>query len=305
MNKISQKSLWFDQVHKCSLRELALTVPDSGFSLINSQHSLVSAGTEKLVLAGKVPLSAREVMRVPYMKGDFEFPLSYGYSLVGEIIQGENTGKMAHVMHPHADYAVVKNDPKKATLLSNAETVINAVWDGKVSLGENVLVLGFGIIGQMLCALLKHMGFEVTVVDPLKATAIKNQGFYQLSQDEKFDKIYNCTASAEALQNGIDLLKSEGTLIELSWYGDNAVNLRLGESFHYYRKRIVSSQVSIIPGEMSSKWNYKRRKELAVSLIEKGVFDSLVLNEVSFEDSPNYFVNMSKEKSNKLTVIKY
>jgi threonine dehydrogenase-like Zn-dependent dehydrogenase len=312
-DNISQKSLWFESKGECVIKERSLHSLTKEFCLIRSKYSLISAGTERLVLNGGVPDSLKEKMKVPYMSGDFNFPLTYGYSLVGEIIKGENTGRIAHVMHPHADYAQVQTkdvfilpedmDVTRAALISNAETVINAVWDGKLSLGDELLVMGYGIIGQMLSALLKHLSYDVYVVDPQCTKEITDVGFNAKIENKTFDKVFNCTASEDALQNGIDALLPEGVLIELSWYGNKEVTLNLGGSFHHDRKKIISSQVSNIPYDKHVNWNYKKRKELAVSLIQKGVFGHIQLNELSFEDAPAFYMN--DKNSNKLNIITY
>lgn len=312
-DNIVQKSLWFENKGECIIKETLLEPLITNTCLIKSEYSLISAGTEKLVLNGGVPDSLKDKMKVPYMSGDFNFPLTYGYSLVGEIIKGEDTGKIVHVMHPHADFAQVQAkdvfilpedmDAAQATLISNAETVINAVWDGELSLGDEVLVMGYGIIGQMLSALLKHLGYNVCVIDPQSTKEITIVGFNIEIKNKTFDKVFNCTASQDALQNGIDALRPEGLLIELSWYGNKKVSLSLGGSFHHDRKKIISSQVSNIPHKKQVSWNYKKRKELAVSLIQKGVFDHIQLNKLSFEDAPAFY--MSDKKSNKLNIITY
>ena len=83
------------------------------------------------------------------------------------------------------------------------------------------------------------------------------------------------------------------------------MTLNLGGSFHFDRKRIISSQVSNIPLDKIVNWDYKKRKDLAVSYIQQGVFNRITLNEVLFENAPEHFRTMSKAKVNKLTIIKY
>jgi threonine dehydrogenase-like Zn-dependent dehydrogenase len=41
-----------------------------------------------------------------------------------------------------------------ATLASNLETAVTAVWDAGLSLGERVLVVGFGVVGSLVARLL-------------------------------------------------------------------------------------------------------------------------------------------------------
>lgn len=311
----NQKALWFEKVGAVCIKEEQIQELGREDCLIKSAYSLISGGTERLVLSGKVPESMHDSMRVPYMKGSFSFPLTYGYSLVGEVIEGKYKGEMVHVMHPHCNYANVaakdvtvlpsRIDARMATLISNTETVINAVWDSKVSLGDEVLVLGFGIIGQMLSCLLRHLGYLVKVIDPPMEKQVKKMGFPQGQDISKFDKVFNCTSSGKALQLGVDLLKQEGTLVELSWYGNQMVELNLGSSFHFGRKRIISSQVSNLPQDKIANWDYEKRKKLAIELIVKGVFNKINLEEVDFLDTPSNYSMLYSGNLNSINVIKY
>ena len=102
-------------------------------------------------------------MKVPYMKGEFPFPVSYGYSLVGKIIKGPEKliNRYVHLMHPHHDFAFVREQdiflipdsipPKRAVFASNLETVVNAIWDSKPQLGDQILIAGFGNHWSFTC----------------------------------------------------------------------------------------------------------------------------------------------------------
>ena len=311
------QEIWFEAAGKCSV-----VAKDKDFSSdlieLKSKYSLISGGTETLVYNGEVPEELNQKMRVPYMQGEFNFPLTYGYSLVGEVQNGKNKGKYAHVMHPHANNIEVQEkdlfllpegaSAKNATLLSNAETAINAIWDSKVELGDSVLVVGFGIIGQMVASILKHMGYSPVVSDPGKNDEVNNfelENYIDSVNGGTYDVVFHCSASEQGLQMGIDSLNTEGRLIELSWYGKKKVNLSLGGSFHYERKKIISSQVSNIPGDKKERWTYLKRKELGMELISKGVFDKIVLKEISLSECPGYYKESAENTSNTLTTIKY
>ena len=105
--------------------------PDSTALIVQSCYSLISTGTEKIVSKGLVPEQIKEQMKVPFMKGNFPFPVSYGYSLVGKIIQGPKKliNRYVHLMHPHHDFVLVSEQdiflipdaipPKRAVFASN------------------------------------------------------------------------------------------------------------------------------------------------------------------------------------------
>ena len=57
------------------------------------------------------------------------------------------------------------------------------------------------------------------------------------------------SATSAGLQLSLDLLAPEGTVIDLSWYGDAEVRLSLGGAFHSGRLGIRASQVGTVsPG---------------------------------------------------------
>ncbi len=302
------RALWHNSGDFSELRQVNYGALESGVLEIKSLYSLISTGTERLVAKGFVPENAREAMRVPYMEGDFGFPVKYGYSLVGEVVTpGAFFGKKVHLLHPHQEVIRVNSSAifeipqavpaKRATLASNVETVVNAIWDAGVSVGDRVLVAGFGMIGSLLSRVLKMMpAVELFVLekDENKRQLARQQGF-QLMEDipeHYFDAAFNTTANGNALQQCILSVGTEGKIIELSWYGNAAVNLQLGSDFHYLRKKIISSQVSRIPAARSIRWDYKRRKKVVFELLKSDVFDNHINKVILFEESPAFFKDL-------------
>ena len=319
------RELWHISKNKSTIKEARLSLSDEDDLLIRSHYSLISPGTEKIVSRGLVPENLYEEMKVPYMKGEFHFPVSYGYSLVGEIQEGSSDlpGQYIHCLYPHHSYGLIRKDDafpipegmplKRATLASNMETVVNAIWDSHVSIGDNVLVAGFGNIGALLSLTLKTFpGVSVSVLetDPVKQDIADQLGLLCYGSPEeintRFDMAFNCTSNEQGLQTCIDKTGLEGKIIELSWYGTGQVKIGLGGTFHSERKRIIASQVSRIPDEKASRWNNKRRKELVFELLKNPEYDELITREVNFEDTPQFFDALREGNNNNIgIVIKY
>lgn len=314
------EELWFCERGKVECRivdkDVQLDTNEQDEVWIESECSIISSGTESLVLKGEVPKSLHERMKIPYMKGEFEFPLTYGYSLVGKVLNGKYKGERVHVMHPHASHAKVQNSSltilpdnissKKAVLISNAETVVNAIWDAELKKKSMVVVFGYGIIGKMLSALLMYLGYAVSVSDPAKNVEIVQDG-YTLYQGESlaFDVAFHCSGTENGLQNAIESVGLEGTVVELSWYGNRSIKVSLGGSFHYYRKRIVSSQVSHIPRKYEKNWDFKKRKELCLKYIQYGVFDVIKMKEIALRQAPGFFKGLLQGYEKEVTIINY
>ncbi len=314
------KSLWHISPTDSQLQSEQMKSVDADCCLIKTHYSLISTGTERLVACGKVPEELHDSMMVPYMQGQFTFPVKYGYSLVGEVISDSALkGKLVHLLHPHQDFCIVKtkdlflipeNIPaSRATLASNMETVVNAIWDAEVMLGDKILLAGFGLIGSLLALVLKSMNFDNLVViekDEQRKALAEKLGFQIESQNKlskDFDLAFNCTASAKALQTCIDHIGNESRVVELSWFGTASQNLFLGTSFHQQRKQIIASQVSAIPSKQKARWDFKRRKELVFSLLQNSVFDQCIGKSIPFENAPAIFNKIRENKFDNLATI--
>ncbi len=297
-------ALWHLSPSKSSLQQEALGTPLSSQLIIKSLYSLVSTGTEKLVASGQVPTSMHQLMRVPCMGGDFGFPVKYGYSLVGAITtKGQHQGQLVHLLHPHQDALLVdsanislvpKDIPaKRAALASNIETALNAIWDSGVSVGDKVVVCGFGMIGGLVTRLLSLMpAVEVVVLEKngYRIAQATQMGFSTNPNIlQNFDYSFHTSGSSAGLQTCIEAVGMEGKIIELSWYGNKAVQLQLGADFHYHRKQIISSQVGHVPFAKNARWDYQRRKQVVWELLKNPVFDAHITDEIAFADSPAFF----------------
>jgi threonine dehydrogenase-like Zn-dependent dehydrogenase len=255
----------------------------------------------------QIPEALRQEMRCPYMGGEFPFPVKYGYSLVGKVVQGPEShlGKLVHVLHPHQDRCVVavedlaivpENVPAaRATLASNLETAVTAVWDSRVGVGDRVLVVGFGVVGSLIARLLSSIaGVSLTVVDvsPGKLRMAQEMGFeareaHQL--EGGFDLAFHASGDSDGLQSAVDFVGYEGRVIEVSWYGSRPVNIHLGGTFHSQRKSIVSSQVSNIPSHLRGRWDHRRRKALVFELLKDASYDAHLTHATPFDKLPDFF----------------
>ena len=93
------------------------------------------------------------------------------------------------------------------------------------------------------------------------------------------------SATSAGLQRSLELLAPEGTVIELSWYGDAEVHLSLGGTFHSSRLGIRASQVGTVSPRRARR-GYSDRMALAMRLLADPRFDVLVSGECAFDDLP-------------------
>src|SRR4029453_5395349 len=81
------------------------------------------------------------------------------------------------------------------------------------------------------------------------------------------DLVVHASATAAGLQRSLDLLAPEGTVIELSWYGDRAVNLALGGAFHSGRLAIRGSQVGTVSPARRANRHFTARLALPLHVL--------------------------------------
>ena len=252
----------------------------------------VSSGTELLVYRGDFDVSDEPLdATIKGLKDEsMAYPMPYGYSFVGEVVAiGEGVplgwlGKKAFAFAPHAAAAFtsassmleVPDDlsASDGAFLPAAETAISLVHDAHPRAGEAVAVFGVGVIGLLVIAALSRMGLRAVAVDPIHdrlalarrlgaSTAVTPAAAPQQSVDVAIE----CSGNPRALQGAIDATRDSGTVVVASWYGRKPISLSLGTRFHRSHMRLVASQVSLIPGEISATWSKQRRFDAAWDLI--------------------------------------
>ncbi|GIJ76328.1 Threonine dehydrogenase [Micromonospora phaseoli] len=304
-------AFWLRAPGEGEIRPVTLTEPGADEVLVRSRYSGVSRGTETLVFAGAVPASQYATMRAPFQEGDFPAPVKYGYLSVGEVEQGPAhlRGRTVFCLHPHQSAYVVPADAvtvvpdavpaARAVLAGTVETAVNALWDAAPLIGDRVSVVGGGMVGCAVAALLARFpGVRVELVDtdPTRAEVAAALGVDFATGETATggrDLVVHASATAAGLQRGLDLLAPEGTLLELSWYGDRPVQLALGGAFHSGRLTIRSSQVGMVAPARRGSRSYADRMALALDLLTDPAFDALLTGRSPFAELPDVLARLS------------
>jgi threonine dehydrogenase-like Zn-dependent dehydrogenase len=132
---------------------------------------------------------------------------------------------------------------------------------------------------------------EVTLVDVDSSraeVAVALDVDFALPADAAGDRdlVIHASASSAGLQRSLDLLAPEGTVIDLSWYGDTEVRLSLGGTFHSRRLAIRASQVGLVSPARSARRTTSDRLALALGLLRDPAFDTLVTGQSPFAELP-------------------
>jgi threonine dehydrogenase-like Zn-dependent dehydrogenase len=272
--------------------------------LVRTRFTGISRGTEGLVFRGEVPASQHEAMRAPFQEGDFPGPVKYGYSSVGEVVDGPATlvGRTVFCLYPHQDRYVVpasavtplpeETPPARAVLAANMETAVNGVWDARPGPGDRVVVVGGGVVGCLVARLCGALpGARVTLVDPdtSRAPVAEALGVAWAPEppaDADADLVVHASGHPDGLVDALAAAGPGATVLELSWFGSRDVTLPLGEAFHSRRLTIRSSQVVRIPPDRTPRWTHARRMALALELLADPALDVLITGECAFDELP-------------------
>ena len=297
-------AFWLRAPGRGEIRPVTLPQPGRGDVVVRTVRSGVSRGTETLVFRGGVPPDQYAAMRAPFQEGDFPGPVKYGYLSVGDVEHGPPAlrGRTVFCLYPHQTAYVVPSSavsvvpedvpPARAVLAGTVETAINALWDAAPLFGDRVTVVGAGMVGCCVARLLSRIpAVQVTLVDVdagragVAAALGADFALPSGAQDGR-DLVVHTSATSAGLQLSLDLLAPEGTVIDLSWYGDAEVRLSLGGAFHVGRLGIRSSQVGTLSPARSARRTTADRMALALDLLRDPAFDALVTEQSRFQELP-------------------
>lgn len=298
---------WNTQRHQGELLQTAVdsfaSATREEVASVEALYSGVSRGTESLVFGGRVPETEYHRMRAPFQQGDFPFPVKYGYASVGRVTNGPAhlQDRLVFCLFPHqkryrvpvsALHLLPPNVPAgRAVLAANLETAINGVWDGAPGIGDRIAVIGLGVVGLLVAWLANRIpGTHVTAVDvnpdrKAVATALGLRFATSLS-DEDHDLVFHTSGHPTGLEAALAVAGNESTIVEMSWYGSQSVAVPLGGAFHARRLNLKSSQVGQIPQDHRSRWDHRRRMQLALELLADDRLDCLISGESAFTELP-------------------
>jgi Zn-dependent alcohol dehydrogenase len=304
-------AFWLRAPGRGEIRPVTLADPGQDEVMVRTLCSGVSRGTETLVFRGGVPPAQYGVMRAPFQEGDFPGPVKYGYLNVGTVEQGpaELCGRTVFCLFPHQTAYVVPAravtlvpedvPPARAVLAGTVETAVNALWDAAPLIGDRLAVVGAGMVGCCVARLLSRfpvVRITLVDVDPRRADVAAALGVDFALPDEAAggcDLVVHASATSEGLQRSLDLLAPEGTVIDLSWYGDSEVRLSLGGAFHSSRLAIRASQVGTVSPARSARRTTADRLALALELLRDPAFDALITGQSRFRELPDVMAGLA------------
>jgi NADPH:quinone reductase-like Zn-dependent oxidoreductase len=309
------EALWYSAPGRAEIREEPLREPGAGEIRVRALYSAISRGTERLVLTGKIPPGEYTRMRAPFMGGTFPFPVKYGYAIVGRVERGpdELEGRLVFALHPHQSIFTLPADAvvlvpasvpaTRAVLAANMETALNAVWDAAPGPADRITVVGAGVVGSLVASLCGRLpGARVTLVDvePSRAELARTLGVGFASPGAapgECDLVFHASGTEAGLSTALELAGDEATVLEMSWYGADAIAVPLGGAFHSRRLKLISSQVGRVAASHGARWTHARRLAAALDLLAEPALDALIAPAIEFHDLPTRLADILAPQS--------
>lgn len=227
---------------KVELQSVSLRQPGPDDVVIQTAYTSISSGTERMLLAGQMPHPMLQLPVIP------------GYETVGQVIEvGQNVsadwlGRWVYVGGAHCYEAINpawggqsavlftgverivplgEVDPRQGVLLALAATALHGIDLFDPQLGDRVLVLGQGPVGQLAARFAQARGAWVGVTDRVASRlerAVGDQivnvqeGGVTAVITEPVHTIIEATGSMQVLAEALPLLANGGTILLLGYY---------------------------------------------------------------------------------------
>lgn len=310
---MSGRELWFVRPHQVELRPAVAAPLVDGQVRAQALASGISQGTELLLYRGEGPTPFDPSLDAP---GQATYPRRYGYAWVGEVLESTSEaharGTRVFALAPHGDEHVLNAaqarplpaevPAARAVLAANLETAVNVVWDAGVALGDDVLVIGGGVVGLLIGHLARKSGAaRVRLLEPSsrRREAALALGFHEASaaapsSPAAADIVIEASGDPACLELALRCVRDEGVVTVASFYGQRAAPLALGTDFHRRRLSLRSSQVSRLPPSHSAGWSFGRRFELVTNLLKNPELDALLDSPVPFAEAPAIYARLAQ-----------
>lgn len=215
--------------------------------------------------------------------------------------------------------------PLNAVCYDPAQFALGGIRDANVRMGDHVVVIGLGAIGQLAVQMAKKSGAATVIgIDPIEKrrdVALKYGADYcldslacdagmeikRLTGKCGADAILETSGNVHALQSALKGLAYGGTLAYLAFAKPFPAGLWLGQEAHYNYGKIIFSRACSEPNPEYPRWSRKRIEDVVWNMLASGELDcSEIINPiVTFEESPEAFckyVDQEPDKSIKLGV---
>ena len=327
LNNIVGKRIVFKEAGVVTVEDFPLRKPKKGEVLIETVSTLISPGTETAFL-----------MALPNTPN--KFPMYPGYSNAGVILAtGSRSKKITvgervvsrkpHASHVIADETDVMKIPgglsfEEATFFGLGSISLQAVRKAGIEIGESVIVLGQGLVGNLALQLARLSGgMPLIAVDmydyrlkiskrcgadytfnPSRSNLIRE--VMDVTNGEGADVVIEATGNPKAIPTALKLAGRRGRVILLgSTRGVSEVNFY--SEVHKKGVIIIGAHENVRPRYESTRGWWTRRDDslLVLKLLSRGLLrvKELISAKMSYEEAAKAYDRLINSKENTLGII--
>lgn len=227
---------------RVELQDVSLRAPGPDDVMVNTAYTSISAGTERMLLAGQMP---HPMLQLPVIPG---YETVGRITAVGDNVSAEWQGRWVYVGGAHCYETVnpawggqsanlftnvdrvIPLDgvaPRQGVLLALAATALHGIDLLNPQQGDRVLVLGQGPVGQLAARFTRRRGAWTAVTDRSPSRLARSVGDQIVNVEETavgdavqqpVNAIIEATGSMAALAESLPLLANGGTILLLGYY---------------------------------------------------------------------------------------
>lgn len=289
----------FPMPNKVDIERFDVGKPSENEVLMETIATLISTGTELTALSGDFPEQSAWSNYVKY-------PFTPGYSSVGRIVECGSevrdftVGDVVAATSSHSTHALVGAEHlvkvpeeinfEEACFHTIASGVMNSVRLARVSLGESVVIVGLGILGQMATIFSRMAGAHPIIAIDLSEERLRiarlsgathilrveswdkiRDAVRKITKGRMADKVFEVTGNPNVIPEAITLAKSLGCLVILSSPRGKSI-LDFHDEVNRPSRIIIGTHFTSQPEYETpyNPWTRKRNTELFFDLLSAG-----------------------------------
>lgn len=321
------------------LEPFTITECPSDRIVVRSRCSSISAGTETLLYLKKWntdPNVDYERVRLGYLWDMEEARKDPGYALAGDVIevgddvQGFQVGDRVITMVGHADYAVCPTEPwrtlkipdkvtyEEASLVVLASVALHGVRRAKLELGEDLVIMGAGIVGLFAVQFANLCGASPIVSVDLNDSRLElakvlgadyavnpsRQDLVQTVKDNIGSDGVTCTIDAtgnpSVLQSGLRIARTGGRVVVVG-AAVGATVLDMFNDFMIKELQLIAAQQPANPTQETAYYRFTQQKcrQMILDMIANRTIrvDELITHRFDYKSVPAVYDMLGNAKA--------
>ncbi|MEM2939608.1 MAG: zinc-binding dehydrogenase [Candidatus Bathyarchaeia archaeon] len=324
----------FPKPMKVEIEKFQFGKPKEKEVLIETKVALISTGTELTALTGDFPKPSAWSNYIKY-------PFIPGYSSIGRIVEvgyevkDFNVGDIVAATSPHATHAVVMADQlvkvpenvdvESACFHTIAAGVMNSVRLAKVSLGDAVVVVGLGLLGQLTVLFSRMAGAHPIIAIDIAEERLKiskasgathiiraddwnnvRENVGKITKGRMADKVFEVTGNPNVINEAITLTKILGRFVVLS-SPRGRTNIDFHDEVNRPSRMIIGTHFTSQP-ELETPynpWTRKRNTELFFDLLSAGrlTIEHLITHRYIWREAEKAYNMLLEDRTRAIGVI--